>query len=224
MGILERMKDILASNVNALLDAAEDPAKMADQLLENSLKDLADAKVQTAQLNANTEMMRKELEKCETQIAQATLAAQNALKSGKEDVARQVLTRRAELEAELPQHQRRYDDAKASSDSMTETYNKLVNDIETLKRRRDGIKADVASAKAQESLNKVQGRLNQSSTMDKFAQMEQKAAKRAMTAKEMAKLDNNENDTDSLIAQYASGPVSTDVDAALAEMKASLGL
>ena len=48
MGILTRFKDIMSANVNALLDKAEDPAKMIDQTLLNLRKDLAEVKKETA--------------------------------------------------------------------------------------------------------------------------------------------------------------------------------
>ena len=44
MGILSRFADIIASNINALLDKAEDPAKMADQYLMDAMEDLAQVK------------------------------------------------------------------------------------------------------------------------------------------------------------------------------------
>ena len=38
MGILTRFKDIMASNINGLLDKCEDPEKMIDQYLEIEYK------------------------------------------------------------------------------------------------------------------------------------------------------------------------------------------
>ena len=53
MGILTRFKDIMSANVNALLDKAEDPAKMIDQTLLNLRKDLAEVKKETAAVMAD---------------------------------------------------------------------------------------------------------------------------------------------------------------------------
>ena len=39
-GIITRFKDIMSSNINALLDKAEDPSKMIDQYLRNLESDL----------------------------------------------------------------------------------------------------------------------------------------------------------------------------------------
>ena len=44
MGIIARFRDIMAANINALLDRAEDPEKMIDQLMRNLASDLAEVK------------------------------------------------------------------------------------------------------------------------------------------------------------------------------------
>ncbi|MFR0831832.1 MAG: PspA/IM30 family protein [Thomasclavelia sp.] len=44
MGILTRFTDIMKSNINALLDKCEDPAKMIDQTLRDLREDLAEVK------------------------------------------------------------------------------------------------------------------------------------------------------------------------------------
>ena len=48
MGIISRFKDIMSSNINALLDKAEDPEKMIDQTMRNLNKDLAKVREETA--------------------------------------------------------------------------------------------------------------------------------------------------------------------------------
>ena len=52
MGILKRFKDIMASNINALLDKAEDPEKMIDQYLRDIQEDLRKVKSETATVMA----------------------------------------------------------------------------------------------------------------------------------------------------------------------------
>ena len=44
MSILSRFNDIIKANINALLDKAEDPAKMIDQYLREMTDDLAEVK------------------------------------------------------------------------------------------------------------------------------------------------------------------------------------
>ena len=46
MGIMTRFKDIMAANVNSLLDRAEDPEKMIDQYLRNLESDFAKVKAE----------------------------------------------------------------------------------------------------------------------------------------------------------------------------------
>ena len=48
MGILDRFTTIVKANINALLDQAEDPAKMIDQYLSDMLESLAEVKRETA--------------------------------------------------------------------------------------------------------------------------------------------------------------------------------
>ena len=54
MGILTRFTDIMKSNINALLDKCEDPAKMIDQTLRDLREDLAEVKKETAMWKGST--------------------------------------------------------------------------------------------------------------------------------------------------------------------------
>ena len=68
MSILKRFSDIMASNINALLDKAEDPSKMVDQLLRNLNSDLGKIKSETASVMAEEARARRELDECKAEI------------------------------------------------------------------------------------------------------------------------------------------------------------
>ena len=59
MGVLSRFKDIMASNVNALLDKFEDPAKMVDQMLIDLREDLAEVKKETDSVMADETVLNE---------------------------------------------------------------------------------------------------------------------------------------------------------------------
>ena len=68
MGILTRFKDIMASNINALLDKAENPEKMIDQVLRNLNNDLGKVKAETASIMAEEQRAKRALEECTAEM------------------------------------------------------------------------------------------------------------------------------------------------------------
>ena len=221
MGILQRAADIMSANINALLDKAEDPEKMAEQYLLDYKKDLAEAKVQAAKFAASCDSAGRDLEKCRSDIAEYQTAAENALRSGDEDAARRLIETKQGLEAKLIYLETTYEDACKDADEMARLYNKLAGDIKSLEDRRDAIKRTQARAKAQESLNRARakdGRMDQ--VEGAMSRMEEKAQRRldeALASEQMEQEDGSEV----LLKKYRK-PVSS-VDDELAAMKAKLG-
>ena len=84
MGILQRFKDIMASNINALLDKAEDPEKMIDQTLRNLTKDLGEVKKETAAVMADEQRCKRELDEVNSEITKMQAYAEKALLAGNE--------------------------------------------------------------------------------------------------------------------------------------------
>ena len=69
MGIIARFKDIMSSNINALLDKWEDPEKMIDQYLRNLQNDLQTIKSETASVMAEEKASKRKLDECDAEIA-----------------------------------------------------------------------------------------------------------------------------------------------------------
>lgn len=232
-GILSRFKDIMSSNVNALLDKVEDPMKMIDQYLRNLESDLGKVKAETAAVMAEEKRAKRELDECTASIDKMQAYAEKALLAGNEADARAFLEKKSELNKNLASLQQTYDIAKANSTKMREMHDKIVKDIAELNSRRDQLKAKMAIAETQEKLNKIGSSIDGAkSNMSKFDEMEAKINKKLDTANAMAELNasNGSNDIEDLMAKYDapsganSAPSSSETDDELAALKAKLGL
>src|SRR5690554_4467308 len=97
MGILARFRDIMSSNINALLDKAENPEKMIDQYLRNLNRDLGKVKSETASVMAEEQRAKRGLDECQSDIEKMEKYAMKALEAGNEADARKFLERKAVL-------------------------------------------------------------------------------------------------------------------------------
>ena len=228
-GILSRFKDIMSSNINALLDKVEDPMKMIDQYLRNLESDLGKVKAETAAVMAEETKSKRELDECIDSINKMQTYAEKALLSGNEADARTFLSKKGELNNKLISLQQTYDIAKENSTKMREMHDKLIKDISQLNTRRDELKATLAVANTQEKLNKVGSSVNGAiGNMSKFDEMEAKINKKLDTANAMAELNNSqkEENIEDLIAKYDNETknTSSEIDDELSELKSKLGL
>ncbi len=226
MGILKRFKDIMASNINALLDKAEDPEKMIDQCLRDLESDLGKVKAETAAIMADEQRAKRELDECTAEIAKMQSYAEKAVLAGNDADAKTFLAKKAEMAGKQASLQQAYDLAAANSMKMRQMHDKLVKDIAELNSRRDEIKAKVRVAKAQERINEMGSSMGGAqASMSAFDRMEAKANAMLDKANAMAELNSSaEVDAiDDLAAKYDSAPTAA-VDDELAALKAQMGI
>jgi len=224
--MLTRFKDIIASNVNALLDKAEDPGKMIDQYLRNLSKDLADVKKETAGVMAEESRTKRLVQENEKEVAKFTELAKKALVSGNDDDARVFLAKKHELEDIGAGLQTAAAAAHENAVKMRQMHDKLVKDINSLNARRNTLKAKAAIAKTQEKVNKIGAAGDKAmGAMGAFDRMEDKINRRLDEANARAELDSTPIDEAlALEEKYRGVNVDSSVDDELAAMKAQLGL
>lgn len=224
MGILARFKDIMSSNINALLDKMEDPAKMVDQLLRQLNDDLGKVKAETAGIMAEEKRAQRELDECNQEIAKLQSYAEKAVMQGNDDDAKTFLRKKAQYAEKQASLQQAYDLAAANAQKMRQMHDKLVSQIDELDARRDTIKAKIAVAKTQERVNKIGASVGSAqSNLSAFDRLEERANKMLDTAEATAELNTStvDQDLDALKSKYNANPV--DVDDELAALKASMG-
>lgn len=221
MGILSRFKDIMASNINALLDKAEDPEKMIEQCLRNLNSDLGKVKSETASIMAEEQRAKRVLDECTEDIEKMQSYAIKALEANNEADARKFLEQKASLTAKLKGYQDAYDIAHKNAVQMREMHDKLVRDINELESRKDMIKGKLAVAKTQERVNKMTSSVTSANdSIASFARYEEMADKALDKANAMAELNRNSNQTiDDLMDKYNEN---SNIDNELEALKASL--
>lgn len=226
MGILSRFSDIISSNVNAMLDKAEDPAKMIDQYLRNLTDDLAEVKKETAGVMAEETRTKRLVDENVGQVTKYNELAKKALSAGNEEDARVFLGKKQETEAAGASLQTAYASAHENAVKMREMHDKLVKDINTLNSRREGIKAKVSVAKTQDRINKIGASSDKAqSSMGAFDRMEDKANRMLDEANAMSELNAPAvDDAQELEKKYKGVDTSASVEAELQEMKSQLGL
>ena len=224
MGILTRFKDIVSSNINALLDKAEDPSKMIDQYLRNLSSDLAQVKKETASVMAEESRTRRLVQENEKEVAKFAELAKRALVSGNDEDARVFLGKKHELEDVGAGLQTAAAAAHDNAVKMRQMHDKLVKDINSLNARRNTLKAKAAVAKTQDRINKI-GSTGAETALGAFDRMEDKINRKLDEANARAELDAAPIDAAlALEEKYRGANIDSSVDDELAAMKAQLGL
>lgn len=223
MSVLRRFKDIMSSNINALLDRAEDPEKMIDQYLRNLNNDLNKVKSETATVMANEQRALRELEECRAKAEKMETYAMKALEADEEADARKFLKRKAVLTEQEVELAKAHELAEANSSQMREMHDKLVSDIQELESRRSILKGKAAVAKTQKQINEMGSSVKgAAATKSAFEQMEDRINQSLDESKAMAMLnETEEDDIDDLMDKYTDTS-ETEIDAELAALKRKL--
>ncbi len=225
MGILDRFSTIVKSNINALLDKAEDPGKMIDQYLLEMTESLAEVKKETAGVMAEESRTKAKVDANQAEINKYTALAKKALQAGNEEDAKVFIAKKQQLETTGQGLTEAYEAARGNAQKMRQMHDKLVEDIEELKRRREAIKAKVAVARTQGKLNEIGAASDKAEdAMSAFQRMEEKADRMLQRETAMAELNAAPKDEAAALEEKYSGAGSAAVDDELARMKAELGI
>ncbi len=91
MGIFTRVRDIISSNINAMLDKAEDPEKLVKLMIREMEDTLVEVKASCAGAMATKKKIQREFDEVRRREADWGAKAQLAVDKGREDLAREAL-------------------------------------------------------------------------------------------------------------------------------------
>ena len=94
MGIFTRVRDIISSNINSMLDKAEDPEKLVKLMIREMEDTLVEVKASCAGAMATKKKIERELDDVNKRESEWSVKAQLAVDKAREDLAREALIER----------------------------------------------------------------------------------------------------------------------------------
>ncbi|NCQ61365.1 MAG: PspA/IM30 family protein [Myxococcales bacterium] len=169
MGIFSRLNTVIKSNLNSLVDHAEDPDKLIGQTVEDMKAEVKRARRELVTTLGTAKRLEKKVDALEDEVEGWEEKAVLAVKSGDDELAREALRRKAKLKKEIETTRAQAAREASSADQMKDTLEKVEEKIEDLKARRGTLAAQVR--KARETPDDVsQGRYG-SSSFDELERM-----------------------------------------------------
>jgi phage shock protein A len=230
MGLWQRFSLLFKAKANKALDKVEDPRETLDYSYQRQTELLQ--KVKRGLLDVATSRKRLEMQGEQLQAKATKLheQAKKAMELGKEDLAREALTRRAAIEPELESLKAQHAGLKAEEAKLTEASKKLSANLEALRTRKETIKAQYTAAEAQSKVGEALSGISEDfgdigaaiqRAEDKTATMQARSGAIDELLASGA-LDDATTSRDALDAELGRELSSASVDAELARLKAEL--
>lgn len=155
MSIFTRFKDIVNSNINSLLDKAEDPEKMLRLMIGEMEDTVIDLKTTTASRMAEAIRAEKKTAEAQATVDRWQQRAELAIEKGKDDLAREALIEKKHASEFLERTKNNLIDLKKSIDEGKEEIRTLEDKIKSAKDKLQSLQreADRAQERKDSSVN-----------------------------------------------------------------------
>ena len=134
MGIFTRFSDIVNSNINSILDKAEDPEKIVRLMIQEMEDTLVEVRSAAARSIADKKDLNRKLESLEREVRDWDDKAELAMRKGREDLAKAALIEKSRVTAAV-------DALKEDYAAVDEGLGKLNEDIARLEAKLEDAKA-----------------------------------------------------------------------------------
>jgi phage shock protein A len=218
MGIFSRMADIFKANVNDLLDKAEDPEKMIKLMVLEMQEAVTKSTSALAQAMGNEKRLEMQYNKLKTASDDMQQKAVTALKVGNEDLAKQLLGKKATIDQQVTSYKQMYEQSSATTAQMKDQVDKLKMKLDEARMKEQTLIARHKNAKAQAEFSKQLGGFDDNS-FAKFDKFEEKVLKVEAEAQAFNQLAEGEVNLDEQMKQIEKD---NQVNDELAKLKAML--
>ncbi len=149
MGLIDRMSTVIKAKINRILNKFEDPRETLDYSYEKQLELLQNVKRGVAEVTTSKKRLELQKIKLEQNIKKLDEQAREAIKAGREDLARIALERKSASQAETESLTKQISDTAKEQEKLALTEKRLSAKIEAFRSTKETIKARYSAAEAQ---------------------------------------------------------------------------
>jgi phage shock protein A len=230
MSLFQRAHDIVAAKANKALDAAENPNEMLDYSYEQMLDHITQVRRALVDITASKKQLELQEQQLQHSIDHLNDQAKAALAQGREDLAREALSRKATAQQQIDEMKPQEQQLNDEEQKMEQTLSTLQQRVNDFRSKKEVMKAQYTAASAMTSVNEEAAGISKSFSdsgaalqraQDKIANMQA----RASATDELLQsgvLEDVGGDTDDIQKELDQASANANVDAELASLKAQI--
>src|SRR5579859_4266257 len=231
MSLFQRAHEILQAKANKALDAAEKPDEMLDLSYEQMLDQINQVKRGLVAITASRKQIELQEQQLQHTVDHLQDQAKTALAQGKEDLAREALSRKAAAQSQIDAMEPQRQQLGEEQQKLEHTLAALQDRVNKFRTQKEVLKAQYSAAQAQSAIGETAAGISKTfgdtgadiqRAQDKIATM-QAHAEALDELLQSGVLEDVGGDTDDIQKELDEAGASADVDNELAALKAEIG-
>ncbi|MEQ6388684.1 PspA/IM30 family protein [Bacillaceae bacterium S4-13-58] len=214
-----RVKTIVNSELNSMLEKAEDPVKMLDQFMRDMAEDIQEAESAVAKQMASEKMLKRKYDDALEMVKKRQTQAEKAIEAGDEDLARRALEDKQNQQNQVDSLKVIYEQAHSDTENLRTKLDEMKREYHEMKIKKDSLKARAESAKTRTKMNRTMSSIGNDDSKRGFERMEEKVLQFEAEAETTEDLETSNRSLDDELKKLDDSGVEDE----LAALKKKLG-
>lgn len=219
MAIFERISDLIKSNVNDLIDRAEDPEKMVKQVIIDMEEELRKTTSALGQAMGSQTQMQKQLDASIAESSKWEERAKAALEAGNEELAKQALNNKVTVDKNIKQYNEMVQKMEEQIAKIKAQAEEIKLKLEEARAKQDMLIARDRMADTNLQMAKTMGDFDSKSAYAKMDKMEKKIEQKEAEAQAFEEIGNENSSVENSFEEIEKN---TEVDSELERLKKEL--
>ena len=218
--LFKRISDVIAANLNDLVDRVEDPERMIKQLIREMEENINSAREGVVDALASEKQLAKELDSQRRQAEEWHSRARRALEAGNEALAREALLRKKEHDGIVANLEASWESARRTGDRLKTQLRALEAKLEEARLKKGSLVARQRAAQAREQMDRVSDRFQTGLDLDhSFGRMTDKVGEMEARMEARAELYGEYSEIE---REFLKMETNSEVEAELAALRKEL--